>query len=264
MAVTASSGPGIALKAEGMGLGMILELPMIVINVQRGGPSTGLPTKTEQSDLLQGMYGRNGESPLPILAPQSPADCFDIAIEAWSIATECMCPVMILSDGYIANGSEPWRIPKMADLPKIEINHPEGTDLDEPFMPYARDEYLARPWAIPGTPGLMHRVGGLEKEDGTGNVSYDPDNHQHMTDTRADKVRKIAERIPAQKVMGPAKGDLLVVSWGGTYGACHTAVQRCQAAGHSVAHAHLRYLNPMPANLGDILRSLQASAWFRS
>ena len=194
MAVTASSGPGIALKAEGMGLGMILELPMIVINVQRGGPSTGLPTKTEQSDLLQGMFGRNGESPLPILAPRSPADCFDIAIEAWRIATECMVPVIILSDGYIANGSEPWRIVDVDSLPKIEIKHPEGTDPDEPFMPYARDEYLARPWAIPGTPGLMHRVGGLEKEYGTGNVSYDPVNHQRMTDTRADKVAKIAER----------------------------------------------------------------------
>ncbi len=255
MGVTASSGPGIALKAEGMGLGMILELPMIVINVQRGGPSTGLPTKTEQSDLLQGMFGRNGESPLPILAPQSPADCFDIAIEAWSIATECMCPVIILSDGYIANGSEPWRIPKLAELPKITINHPEGADPDEPFMPYARDEYLARPWAIPGTPGLEHRVGGLEKEDVTGNVSYDPANHQHMTNTRAAKVKKIAARIPPQQVMGPEQGDLLVVSWGGTYGSCHTAVRRCQDAGHSVAHTHLRYLNPMPANLGDILKS---------
>jgi 2-oxoglutarate ferredoxin oxidoreductase subunit alpha len=260
MAVTASSGPGIALKAEGMGLGMILELPMIVINVQRGGPSTGLPTKTEQSDLLQVMFGRNGESPLPILAPQSPGDCFDIAIEAWSIATECMCPVIILSDGYIANGSEPWRIPKMSDLPKIEVRHPEAADPDaadsgEPFMPYARDEYLARPWAIPGTAGLEHRVGGLEKEDGTGNVSYDPDNHQHMTDTRAEKINMIAERIPLQKVNGPAKGDVLVVSWGGTYGACHTAVRTCQDAGHSVAHTHLRYMNPMPANIGEILRS---------
>jgi len=253
MAVTASSGPGIALKAEGMGLGMILELPMIVINVQRGGPSTGLPTKTEQSDLLQAMFGRNGESPLPILAPQSPADCFDIAIEAWSIATETMIPVVILSDGYIANGSEPWRVPKVSDLPQIKVNHPQGTDPDEPFMPYARDEYLARPWAIPGTPGLMHRVGGLEKEDGTGNVSYDPANHQRMTDIRADKVAKIAERIPPQKVFGPESGDLLVVSWGGTYGACHTAVKRCQDAGHRVAHTHIRYLNPLPVNLAEIL-----------
>lgn len=255
MGVTASSGPGIALKAEGMGLGMILELPMIIINVQRGGPSTGLPTKTEQSDLLQGMFGRNGESPIPILAPRSPADCFQIAIEAWRIATECMVPVMILSDGYIANGSEPWRIPSISSLEPITVKHPEGTDPEEPFLPYARDEYLARPWAIPGTPGLMHRVGGLEKEDGSGNVSYDPANHQHMTNTRAAKVAKIAERIPAQDVFGETRGDLLVVSWGGTYGACHTAVRRCQANGRKVSHAHLRYLNPMPSNIGELLKS---------
>ena len=210
MAVTASSGPGIALKAEGMGLGMILELPMIIINVQRGGPSTGLPTKTEQSDLLQGMYGRNGEAPLPILAPRSPADCFDIAVEAWRLAVECMVPVMILSDGYIANGSEPWKIPEMSGIAPITVAHPEGTDEDEPFMPYARDEYLARPWAIPGTPGLMHRVGGLEKEAGSGNVSYDPANHQHMTEMRAAKVAKIAERIPEQEITGPATGTCLL------------------------------------------------------
>ena len=259
MGVTASSGPGIALKAEAMGLGMILELPMIVINVQRGGPSTGLPTKTEQSDLLQGMFGRNGESPLPILAPQSPGDCFAVAIEAWRIATECMIPVVILSDGYIANGSEPWQIPEMNDLPEIKVSHPEGVDPNdaEPFMPYARDENLARPWAIPGTPGLMHRLGGLEKEDGTGNVSYDPDNHQHMTDTRAAKVAKIAQRVPPQEVYGETSGDTLVVSWGGTYGSCHTAVQRCRKNGHSVSHAHLRYLNPMPANLGELLGSFK-------
>jgi 2-oxoglutarate ferredoxin oxidoreductase subunit alpha len=257
MGVTASSGPGIALKAEGMGLGMMLELPMIIINVQRGGPSTGLPTKTEQSDLLQAMFGRNGESPLPILAPRSPADCFDIAIEAWRIATECMIPVIILSDGYIANGSEPWRIPRMDSLPKIQIRHPEGGNGDQPFMPYARDENLARPWAIPGTPDLMHRVGGLEKEDVTGNVSYDPVNHQHMTDTRAAKVSKIADRIPPQDVFGDPSGDVLVVSWGGTYGACHTAVRRCRKAGHQVSHAHLRYMNPFPANLGELLRSFR-------
>ncbi len=257
MGVTASSGPGIALKAEGMGLGLILELPMIVINVQRGGPSTGLPTKTEQSDLLQGMFSRNGESPLPILAPRSPADCFDIAIQAWRIATECMTPVIILSDGYIANGSEPWKIAEMSEIPKIEIKHPEGTDPDEPFLPYARDEFLARPWAIPGTPGLMHRVGGLEKEDGTGNVSYDPDNHQRMTNIRADKVAKIAERIPEQDVFGDSTGDVLVISWGGTYGACHTAVKQCQEQGHKVSHAHLRFLNPMPANIGDLMRGFK-------
>lgn len=257
MGVTASSGPGIALKAEGMGLAMMLELPMIVINVQRGGPSTGLPTKTEQSDLLQGMFGRNGESPLPILAPRSPGDCFDIAVQAWRLATECMVPVMILSDGYIANGSEPWKIPEVDSIPKIEVSHPQAANGGEPFLPYARDEHLARPWAIPGTEGLMHRVGGLEKEDGTGNVSYDPDNHQHMTDTRAAKVAKIAERIPPQDVCGETSGDVLVVSWGGTYGACHTAVRRCQQDGQSVSHAHVRYLNPLPANLGELLRSFR-------
>lgn len=257
MGVTASSGPGIALKAEGMGLGLMLELPMIVINVQRGGPSTGLPTKTEQSDLLQAMYGRNGESPLPILAPRSPGDCFDVAVEAWRIATECMVPVMILSDGYIANGSEPWRIPRLDQFEKIEVAHPEGADPDEPFLPYARDENLGRPWAIPGTPGLMHRVGGLEKEDGTGNVSYDPENHQHMTDVRASKVAKIAERVPPQDICGETSGDVLVVSWGGTYGSCHTAVRRCQQQGQSVSHVHVRYINPLPANLGELLKSFR-------
>lgn len=253
MGVTASSGPGIALKAEAMGLGVMLELPLIVINVQRGGPSTGLPTKTEQSDLLQAMFSRNGEAPLPILAPRSPGDCFDIAIEAWRIAVECMTPVMILSDGYIANGSEPWKIPDLSQQRRIQVVHPSGADGDEPFMPYARDENLARPWAIPGTPGLMHRIGGLEKEDGTGNISYDPANHQHMVDTRARKVAEIAERIPPQEVFGNTSGDLLLVSWGGTYGACHTAVRQCQRAGISVSHAHLRYLNPMPGNLGQLL-----------
>ena len=257
MAVTASSGPGIALKGEAMGLGMILELPMIVVNVQRGGPSTGLPTKTEQSDLLQSMFGRNGESPLPIVAPRSPGDCFTAAIDAWRIATECMVPVILLSDGYIANGSEPWKIPNVADLEKITITHPEGADADEPFMPYARDEKLARPWAIPGTEGLMHRVGGLEKEDGTGNVSYDPANHQLMTDRRAEKVAMIAERIPKQEVFGETTGDTLVVSWGGTYGSCHTAVAQCQADGLQVSHAHIRYLNPLPSNIGELLRSFK-------
>ena len=255
MAVTASSGPGIALKGEAMGLGMIMELPMIIINVQRGGPSTGLPTKTEQSDLLQMMYGRNGESPLPILAPQSPGDCFSIAVEAWRIAVECMVPVIILSDGYIANGSEPWRIPSVSDLPEIKISHPEGLGDGETFMPYARDENLARPWAVPGTAGLMHRLGGLEKEDLSGNVSYDPENHQLMTDRRADKVARIAERIPPQEVYGETSGELLVVSWGGTYGSCHTAVSRLQQAGRQVSHAHLRYLHPMPSNLGTLLKS---------
>lgn len=257
MAVTASSGPGIALKGEAMGLGMMLEIPMIVINVQRGGPSTGLPTKTEQSDLLQAMYGRNGEAPLPILAPRSPGDCFEMAVEAWRIATECMVPVILLSDGYIANGSEPWKIPKQSELPEIKIQHPEGTDGGEPYLPYARDENLARPWAIPGTPGLMHRVGGLEKEDVTGNVSYDPANHQHMTDTRAAKVAKIAQRVPEQDVFGEESGDVLVVSWGGTYGSCHTAVAQLQQQGHKISHIHLRYIFPMPSNIGKLLSSFK-------
>lgn len=257
MAVTASSGPGIALKGEAMGLGMMLEIPMIIINVQRGGPSTGLPTKTEQSDLLQAMYGRNGEAPLPILAPRSPGDCFDMAVEAWRIATECMVPVILLSDGYIANGSEPWKIPKQSELPEIKIQHPEGSDGSEPYLPYARDENLARPWAIPGTPGLMHRVGGLEKEDVTGNVSYDPANHQHMTDTRAAKVAKIAQRVPEQDVFGEESGDVLVVSWGGTYGSCHTAVAQLQQQGQKISHIHLRYIFPMPSNIGKLLSSFK-------
>lgn len=253
MGVTASSGPGIALKAEAMGLAVMTELPLIVIDVQRGGPSTGLPTKTEQADLLQLMYGRNGECPIPILAAQSPADCFDIVQEAWRIATRFMLPVAVLTDGYIANGSEPWRIPEVSSLPKIEIKHPEAAANGEAFKPYLRDERLARPWAVPGTPGLMHRIGGLEKQDITGNVSYDPLNHQHMVNTRAQKVANIADDIPLQEVTGPSEGKLLVLSWGGTYGACITAVQRMQAAGHSVAHSHLRYLNPFPRNLGEIL-----------
>lgn len=255
MAVTCSSGPGIALKGEGMGLAVMTELPMIIIGVQRGGPSTGLPTKTEQSDLLQAMFGRNGECPMPILAPQSPADCFEIAQEAWKIASQFMTPVMILSDGYLANGAEPWLIPDIADLPPIPVSHPEGTNDDSTFMPYERNEDLSRPWALPGTPGLMHRLGGLEKEDHTGNVSYDPINHQHMTDLRAKKVANVAEYAPLLEVDGPEQGDLLVLAWGGTYGACATATHLAQQAGHAVAHAHLRYLNPFPRNLGEVLSS---------
>ncbi|MFT5300269.1 MAG: 2-oxoglutarate ferredoxin oxidoreductase subunit alpha [Mariniblastus sp.] len=252
MAVTTSSGPGIALKGEGMGLGLILELPMIVIDVQRGGPSTGLPTKTEQSDLLMVMFGRNGESSLPVIAAQSPSDCFNVAIEAWHVATRYMTPVIILSDGYIANGAEPWKIPDVSELPNIEINHPTEINSEEGFMPYLRDENLARPWALPGTPDLMHRVGGLEKQDGSGDVSYDPDNHQHMVQTRANKVEKVAEFIDEAKIEGSTKGTL-VVSWGGTYGACHTAVETCIAEGMDVGHVHLRWINPFPRNLGEIL-----------
>ena len=255
MAVTGSSGPGIALTSAAMGLGMILELPMIIINLQRGGPSTGLPTKTEQSDLLQAMFGRNGESPIPVIATRSPSDCFDVALEAWRIATRFMTPVILLSDGYIANGSEPWLLPNVDALAPIVVEHPGPSTDGEPFLAYKRDERLARPWALPGTEGLMHRVGGLEKEDVTGNVSYDPDNHQHMTNVRAARVAQIADDIPLQTVNGPEKGKLLVLSWGGTYGTCVTAVRRCQAEGLSVAHAHLRYLNPFPKNLGDLLKA---------
>ncbi len=251
MAVTTSSGPGIALKGEGMGLGLILELPLIIIDIQRGGPSTGLPTKTEQSDLLMTMYGRNGESPLPIIAASSPGNCFMAAIEAWRIATKFMTPVIILSDGYIANGSEPWKIPEVSSLPGIEITHPRQNG--EPFMPYSRNENLARPWAIPGTPGLMHRVGGLEKQDGTGNVSYEPSNHEYMVATRARKVSLVADHIPEQEVFGSASGTL-VLSWGGTYGSSRTAVSQCIADGIEIGHAHLQWLNPFPKNLGDLLK----------
>lgn len=253
MAVTTSSGPGIALKLEAMGLALMLELPMIVIDVQRGGPSTGLPTKTEQADLLQVLFGRNGEAPLPVLAARSPADCFDTAIEAWRIASRLMLPVIVLSDGYIANGAEPWLIPDVNQMEKIEIKHPQASEASN-FKPYRRDDMLSRPWAIPGTPGLMHRVGGIEKEDVTGNISYDPENHQHMVRTREQKVANVAKMIPPASVLGPEQGELLVVSWGGTYGACMTAVRQAQESGLSVAHLHLRHLNPFPSNLGDILK----------
>lgn len=252
MALTTSSGPGIALKGEGMGLALMLELPMIIVDVQRGGPSTGLPTKTEQSDLMMLMYGRNGESPLPIVAAQSPGDCFRTAIEAWQVAVKYMTPVVILSDGYIANGAEPWRIPDVSELPKIEVTHPVAANDGEPFMPYKRNEDLARPWAIPGTPGLMHRVGGLEKQDGTGEVSYDPDNHEHMVKTRAEKVARVADFIDEIEVDGAQSGTL-VISWGGTYGACHTAVKECVEAGVSVGHVHCRWISPFPRNLGEVI-----------
>ncbi|MCG8587562.1 MAG: 2-oxoacid:acceptor oxidoreductase subunit alpha, partial [Pirellulales bacterium] len=252
MAITATSGPGIALKGEALGLAVIMELPMICINVQRGGPSTGLPTKTEQADLNQALFGRNGECPMPVLAARSPADCFEVAQEAWRIATEFMIPVMLLTDGYIANGSEPWRIPEMDSLKKIPVKFAEANG-DE-FMPYARTANLARPWAIPGTPGLMHRLGGLEKQDVTGNVSYDPDNHHHMIKLRQQKVDNVAAAIPEQTVDGPDSGKLLVISWGGTYGSCATAVHEVQADGGSVAHAHLRWLMPFPSNFGEILK----------
>lgn len=255
MAITTSSGPGIALKGEAMGLGVMLELPMLIINIQRGGPSTGLPTKTEQSDLYQAMFGRNGECPMPVIAARSPSDCFDVACEAWRVAAKLMTPVMILSDGYIANGSEPWKIIDFNELEPIKIDHPTGPNDGDKFQPYMRDENLSRPWAIPGTPGLMHRVGGLEKDAVTGNVSYDPDNHHRMCEIREEKVNNVANFIGPQEVHGPESGDLLVLTWGGTYGSNYTAVNRCIAEGMSVAHAHLRWLNPFPSNLGDILKN---------
>ena len=254
MSLTTSSGPGIALKGEAMGLAVMLELPMIIVNIQRGGPSTGLPTKTEQSDLFQALYGRNGESPMPIIAARSPSDCFDVAQEAWRIAVRYMTPVVILSDGYIANGSEPWRIPEIDKLERIEVQHPPERDEDDPpFLPYKRDDRLARPWAIPGTKGLTHRIGGLEKQDITGNVSYDAENHQHMTNVRAQKVENIADDIPPLEVNGEKTGDVLVVSWGGTYGSCTTAAERLQAEGKAVSHVHLRYLNPLPKDLEGLM-----------
>jgi len=259
LAVTGTSGPGIALKSEAMNLAVVLELPMIIINVQRGGPSTGLPTKTEQSDLLQAFFGRNGESPIPILAPESPADCFDIAFEAAKFAIRSMSPVLILSEGYLATSSEPWQIPDADDIPAIVIQHPgpaSNSNGENPFMPYARDpETLARPWALPGTAGLEHRMGGLSKAPLTGNVSYLPEDHQQMVSDRAEKVAKLADIIPNQEVYGPDTGDLLVLSWGGTFGAARSAVKKAQKEGKSVAHVNLRYLNPFPSNLESILKS---------
>ncbi len=255
LAVTASSGPGIALKGEGIGLAVMTELPLVIINVQRGGPSTGLPTKTEQSDLYLSYFGRNGDCPMPLLAAQSPGDCFFMIQEAMRIAVEHMTPVFLLTDGYIANGAEPWRIPQLSELRPIRVSHPQVSNGNgDGFLAYLRDENLVRPWAIPGTPGLEHRIGGIEKSDGTGNVDYDPNNHEHMTRIRAEKIERIALDIPEQTVHGPEDAELLVVSWGGPYGAVRTAVERSLAEGKSVAHCHLKYINPFPRNLGDILR----------
>ena len=253
--ITTTSGPGMALKTEAMGLAVMLEIPLVIINIQRGGPSTGLPTKTEQSDLLQAYYGRNGECPMPVIASATPSDCFDVAFEAVRIAIQHMTPVILLSDGYIANGAEPWKFPQSADLPAIPVSFKKGLADDEPkFMPYKRDEKLARPWAVPGTAGLEHRIGGLEKQDITGNISYEPENHQHMVKVRQAKVDLIANYIPLQTIdSGPSKGKVLVLGWGSTYGAIKSAVLELQAAGHAVSHAHIRYLRPFPSNLGEII-----------
>ncbi len=250
-AATGTSGPGVALKSEAINLALVLELPLVVANFQRGGPSTGLPTKTEQSDLLQCMFGRNGESPVPIVAPATASDCFNLGIEAFRIAVESMSPVFFLSDGYLNNSSEPWKVPDPNDIDTIDVEH--RTD-PEDFQPYTRNvQTLSRPWALPGTPGLEHRIGGLGKQDGTGNVSYDPKDHEHMVRVRAEKVARIANRIPRQDVFGPKAGDLLVVGWGSTFGAIRSAVRRAVSNGRSVAHAHIRYLNPFPANLESLL-----------
>ena len=251
VAATGTSGPGVALKQEAIGLAVITEVPCVVVNVQRGGPSTGLPTKTEQADLFQAIIGRNGECPLPVLAARSPADCFDAAIEAVRIAVKYMTPVMLLTDGYIGNGSEPWRVPDVGSLQPIKITH--ATD-PETFQPYLRDEHGARPWAIPGTPGLQHRIGGLEKEHITGNVCYDPENHQKMTELRARKIENVVHDIPDQDVYGQSEGDLLLISWGGTFGAVRTATEDLVHDGRKVGHMHMRWLNPMPANVVDILK----------
>ncbi|HEV3145845.1 MAG TPA: 2-oxoacid:acceptor oxidoreductase subunit alpha, partial [Gemmataceae bacterium] len=258
LGVTATSGPGICLKSEGINLAVMTELPVVIVDVQRGGPSTGLPTKTEQADLLQALFGRNGESPVAVVAPRSPADCFDMGVEAVRLAFRFMTPIFILSDGFIANSSEPWRLPDLSQLPDLRVKHPtefnSNGNGEAKYLPYKRDERLVRPWAIPGTPDLEHRIGGIEKQDVTGNISYDPANHEHMVRTRAKKIANIAQEIPLQEVEGPPEGDLLVVGWGGTYGSILTAVKRAQREGLKVAHAHLRYLNPFPRNLGDLLK----------
>lgn len=256
LGVTTTSGPGMALKTEAMGLALMLELPLVICDVQRGGPSTGLPTKTEQSDLLQAYYGRNGESPMPVIAARTPSDCFYAAFEAVRIALQHVTPVILLSDGYIANGAEPWKYPKSSDLPEIKVNFQKPSDDGTPFQPYTRDEKLVRPWAIPGTKGLEHRIGGLEKEHITGNVSYDPENHEFMVKLRQKKVDLIADYIPKQEIdNGPAKGKVLVLGWGSTYGAIKSAVAELADEGHEVAHAHLRYLRPFPRNLEQLLRN---------
>jgi len=253
--VTTTSGPGVALKTEAMGLAVMLEIPLVVVNIQRGGPSTGLPTKTEQSDLLQAYYGRNGECPMPVIASSTPSDCFDVAYEATRIAIQHMTPVMLLSDGYIANGAEPWKFPQSADLKPIEVHFKTKlNDNEEKFLPYLRDEKLVRPWVIPGTAGMEHRIGGLEKQDVTGNISYDAENHQHMVKIRQSKVDRIADYIPKQELdSGADKGKVLVLGWGSTYGSIKSACSELQKEGHAVSHAHIRYLRPFPSNLGEII-----------
>ena len=254
LAITSTSGPGLALKTEALGLAVMTELPLVIIDVQRGGPSTGLPTKTEQADLLQAVYGRNGEAPVAVIAARTPRDCFYMAIEASRIALKYMTPVILLTDGYIANGTEPWKIPSVDSLPKIEVKFRKEK---EGFYPYLRDEFLARPWAIPGTPDLEHRIGGLEKADVYGNVSYDPDNHDKMIHLRAQKIKNIENDIPLLEVDGEPTGDLLVLGWGGTYGSIKEAVSKARSQGYKVSQAHFRYLNPFPKNTGEVLKGFK-------
>jgi 2-oxoglutarate ferredoxin oxidoreductase subunit alpha len=255
--VTTTSGPGMALKAEAMGLAVMLELPLVICDIQRGGPSTGLPTKTEQSDLLQAYYGRNGECPMPVIASSTPSDCFDVAFEAVRIAIQHMTPVILLSDGYIANGAEPWKFPQSDNISEIKTSFKTSlSEEEEKFQPYTRDEKLARPWVIPGTQGFEHRIGGLEKQNITGNISYDPENHQTMVNIRQEKVDQIANYIPLQKLdSGKEKGKVLVIGWGSTYGAIKSACLELQQQGIEVSHAHLRYIRPFPKNLGDIIKN---------
>jgi 2-oxoglutarate ferredoxin oxidoreductase subunit alpha len=257
MGMTTTSGPGMALKAEMLGLAVMVELPLVVVDVQRAGPSTGMPTKTEQGDLLMSMFGRNSDSPIPVIAPATPAECFTMAIEAWRIALHHMTPVVFLSDAFLATGAEPWSIPNVADLPSIKVENAPASDKPG-FRPYQRDpETLARPWAVPGTPGLEHRIGGLEKLDELGTVSYDPDNHHRMNLLRAEKVARVARDIPPTEIYGETTGDLLILGWGSTYGSIRSAVERLQSRGKRVSHAHLRYLNPLPTDLGEMLKNFK-------
>ncbi len=254
LGVTASSGPGIALKTEAMGLALMLELPLVIVNVQRGGPSTGLPTKTEQSDLNQAVFGRNGESPIPVIAAATPSDCFHMVYEACRIAIEFMTPVILLTDGYIANGAEPWQFPKAADLQEIKVKFIKEKNAGDKFLPYKRDEKLSRPWAIPGTKGLEHRIGGIEKQHETGNISYEPANHEFMVRMREAKVEKVADYIPEQTIeVGTNKGKLLILGWGSTFGAIKSAVLKAREKGYDVSQAHIRYIKPFPKNLGEVL-----------
>ena len=255
LGVTTTSGPGLALKGEALGLAISLELPLLVVDIQRGGPSTGLPTKTEAADLMQALYGRHGEAPVPVLAARSPAHCFEVAIEAARIALTYRTPVILLSDGYLANGAEPWRLPDVASLPTIEPNFATGPNHGDDYWPYQRDpETLARDWAIPGTPGLMHRIGGIEKEDGSGNISYEPANHEAMVRLRAEKVQRVARTLPPVEVEGDADAELLVLGWGSTWGAIGAGMATARAEGHKVARVHLTHLHPLPSDLGDVLR----------